>query len=218
MDGSYCNYTAYGITGDTPSLDGKFPDNHPGGYKGKLQCGVYQLTKVISTSYGEAEHDLPVNYQRRQCNEFMKPGLQGHTFLFSSGDYGVETYPGDPGASPNGCLIGVDQKPGQNGTVFTPNNPVTCPYVTAVGATQLNSNETIYDPESALQFPLPGAPNFASAGGFSNIFTAPSYQEAALSEYFSKYNPGYPTYVANKQATNIGANGGRYNRAGRGYP
>jgi hypothetical protein len=44
-------------------------------------CGTYTPTHVISVSYGEAEIDLPEYYQKRQCNEFMKLGLQGHTFL-----------------------------------------------------------------------------------------------------------------------------------------
>jgi len=33
--------------------------------KGKLQCGVYKPTNVISISYGGTEFDLPVSYQRR---------------------------------------------------------------------------------------------------------------------------------------------------------
>ena len=35
LDGSYCDYRAYGITGDSPlALDPKFPDPAKGGYKG----------------------------------------------------------------------------------------------------------------------------------------------------------------------------------------
>ena len=33
---SYCNYTAYGETGDDQSIDPVYPDPHPGGYQGKL--------------------------------------------------------------------------------------------------------------------------------------------------------------------------------------
>lgn len=132
LDGSYCTYSAYGITGDSPGIDAQYPDPLPGGYKGKLQCGVYKPARVISASYGEAEADLPKNYQLRQCNEFMKLSLQGHTILFSSGDYGVASAPGDP--TKTGCLSGS----GQNQTIYTPNYPVNCPYVIAVGATQLN--------------------------------------------------------------------------------
>lgn len=51
-------------------------------------CGAYAATKVISISYGEAEYDLPAYYQKRECNEFMKLGLQGVSFLTSSGDSG----------------------------------------------------------------------------------------------------------------------------------
>jgi tripeptidyl-peptidase-1 len=77
-------------------------------------CGTYQPTNVISISYGVAEVDEPANYQLRQCNEFMKLGLQGHTILVASGDYGVAANPGDGGEI--GCL-GDDQK------VFSPENP-----------------------------------------------------------------------------------------------
>lgn len=55
------------------------------------------------------------------------------------------------------------------------------------------------------------------AGGFSNYHTAPSYQQKAVSEYLATHNT-LPYYIANKDATNIGENGGVYNRAGRGYP
>jgi tripeptidyl-peptidase-1 len=59
---------------------------------------------------------------------------------------------------------------------------------------------------------------FASAGGFANYFPVPDYQKSAISNYFSSHEPGLPYYDANDQATNIGANGGFYNRAGRGFP
>ena len=54
IDGSYCSFSAYGITGDSP-IDPQYPDPHAGGYKGKLQCGVYKPTNVISVSYGKPE-------------------------------------------------------------------------------------------------------------------------------------------------------------------
>lgn len=49
VDGSYCNYTAYGITGNSP-IDPHYPDKHKNGYKGQLMCGTYQLTRVLSVS------------------------------------------------------------------------------------------------------------------------------------------------------------------------
>lgn len=67
IDGSYCSYKAYGASDRSP-LDPKYPNPAPDGYKGQLQCGVYQPTNVISISYGEGEADLPAKYFKRQCD------------------------------------------------------------------------------------------------------------------------------------------------------
>jgi tripeptidyl-peptidase I len=77
-------------------------------------CGVYTPTNVISISYGIAESDQPANYLQRQCLEFMKLGLQGHTILAATGDYGVAADPTDGGDL--GCL-------GMNQTIFNPETP-----------------------------------------------------------------------------------------------
>ncbi|KAK5991871.1 Aorsin [Cladobotryum mycophilum] len=213
LDGSYCHYSAYGITGDSPGIDPAYPDTRPGGYNHPKMCGTYEPAKVISISYGEGEIDVPKNYFLRQCNEWMKLGLQGTTVLVSSGDYGAGMNPGED--SPSGCLSGS----GQNQTIYNPGNPVSCPYLTAVGATQLEPGTTIQDPEGAMQTSLgPGAELFASGGGFSNYFPTPDYQKTAVNNYFSKHDPGHPYYITNSNATNIGENGGIYNRAGRGIP
>lgn len=209
LDGSYCTYTAYGETGDDPNVDPTYPDPAEGGYKGHTACGTFKPTRVISVSYGVSEYDAPVAYTRRQCNEFLKLGLQGTTFVWASGDYGVASFPGDDGDL--GCL-------GDNQTVYNPSFP-TCPYVTNVGATRLYPNQTVDDPESALQADLgPGAELFASAGGFANYFPVPEYQKAAVATYFADHDPGLPYYTINENATNIGENGGFYNRIGRGFP
>ncbi|KXL48240.1 hypothetical protein M433DRAFT_8179 [Acidomyces richmondensis BFW] len=215
LDGSYCNYTAYGITGDSPSIDPTYPDPHKGGYKGQLMCGVYTPTKVISISYGESEEGLPANYVRRQCNEFMKLGLQGHSIVVASSDYGVGAPPGDPPGSATGCLSNLTE--GMNGTIFNPDYPADCPYVTAVGATMLPRNGTIYDKELTMYVPEV-APHFSSAGGFSNYYPMPGYQAAAVAEYFAKHDPGYPYYYANASGTNYGEGGGIYARGGRAMP
>ncbi|KAK5123597.1 hypothetical protein LTR85_002635 [Meristemomyces frigidus] len=164
-------------------------------------------------SYGEAEADVPERYQKRQCNEFMKLALQGHTILLASGDYGVGYFPGD--VTPSGCLSGS----GQNQTIYNPGLIVSYPYITSVGGTQLYANQTVLDPESVMQDNLgPGAELFVSHGGFSNRYGAPAYQKAAIGIYFADHDPGLPYYVANSNASNIGSNGGVYNRAGRGIP
>ncbi|ESZ95141.1 hypothetical protein SBOR_4473 [Sclerotinia borealis F-4128] len=208
IDGSYCTYSAYGETGDDPVLDPAYPDSAADGYKGKLMCGVYKPTNVVSTSYGEAEIDLPEYYMKRQCNEYLKLGLQGHTFLYSSGDFGVGGVPGD--ATESGCL-------GPNQTIFNPQFPVNCPYVTAVGATKVYPGHTVFEPESAAN-DLAGQPYsraYSSGGGFSNVYNTPSYQKEAVATYFANHNPPYAYYEDN---AGFRASSGVYNRAGRGIP
>ncbi|WPH04960.1 Aorsin [Acrodontium crateriforme] len=227
VDGSYCKYTAYGITGNSPSIDPVYPDTEDGGYKGNLQCGTYPLTRVVSISYGEAEITLPIPYTKRQCNEIMKLGLQGHSLLVASGDYGVASFPGSNGDQ-YGCLS--NEKYGENGTIYNPDNLSGCPYMTSVGATRLYPGQTVKDAESAMQVNLtaynaatgsggtdPTLQFFASSGGFSNYYTPPEYQKAAVDAYLATHNT-LPYYIANKDASNIGENGGVYNRAGRGWP
>lgn len=228
IDGSYCSYSAFGITGDSPGIDASYPDPLPGGYKGQLECGTYNLTRVVSISYGEAESYLPKAYVERQCNEILKLGLQGHTILVASGDYGVASFPGS-NDDEYGCLS-TDT---MNGTIYNPDYPSGCPYITAVGGTRLYPNDTVDDPESAMQVNLtafniatgdgstsPVYQYFASGGGFSNYFTPASFQADAVAEYLKKDLPfqSLPYYEVNADATNIGENGGVYNRIGRGYP
>ena len=129
IDGSYCNYTAFGEKAGNSAIDPVYPNPQAGGYKGQLQCGVYKPTNVISISYGGQEASLPVNYQRRQCNEFMKLGLQGVSVVVSSRDSGVAGRNGDTGNA-NGCM-------GSGGKIFSPDFPATCPYLTTIGGTTL---------------------------------------------------------------------------------
>jgi tripeptidyl-peptidase-1 len=144
----------------------------------------------------------------RQCNEFMKLGLQGHSILFAAGDFGVASSPGDVTVS--GCL-GPDQN------VFTPQYPSNCPYVTSVGGTMLTSDQTVNDPESVLRINLGGdAVNFSSAGGFSNYFPRPSYQDSAVAKFFEIANPPYPFY--SEFSPDFTTTTGLYNRIGRAYP
>ncbi|PBP20191.1 hypothetical protein BUE80_DR009055 [Diplocarpon rosae] len=208
LDGSYCSYTSDGITGDSPTIDAVYPHNIAGGYKGARQCGVYKPTKVISASYGQAEADLPAPYVRRQCNEFMKLGLQGVSILFASGDYGVASFPGDGSAS--GCL-------GPKEDIFNPQYPSGCPYVTSVGGSQLAPNGTVYDPEIVMADNLGGsAVNFSSSGGFSNYFPRPRYQERHVRTYFYRAHLKYPYY--SELNVDVNTTNGLYNRGGRAYP
>ena len=152
VDGSYCTFSDDGITGDDTAVDGTTKSE---------QCGAYEITNVISISYGTAESNYPANYLERQCDEFMKLGLQGVTVVMASGDDGVATRSGP-------CL-------GSKKNIFVPDTGASCPYITTVGATVLPSGSVPGDEETAVV-------EFSSGGGFSNIFTTPSYQSAAVSK------------------------------------
>ncbi|KAF3014047.1 hypothetical protein E8E14_011471 [Neopestalotiopsis sp. 37M] len=220
IDGSYCTYSAFNETGDLPNWDPTYPDSGPDGYNGTLQCGVFEPPNVLSLSYGGQEADVPISYQKRQCNEYLKLGLQGVTFVFASGDSGVSNYPepyGDDG--PTGCL-------GPNLDIFNPTWPNNCPWLTNVGATKVYPGYTVFEPESAVFDP--GRVNYSSGGGFSNVFPVPDYQKAAVDVFFADHDPPYAYYeglvenASNYTLPDItalaGSTGGVYNRIGRGIP
>ncbi|KAI8623569.1 putative protease S8 tripeptidyl peptidase I [Xylariaceae sp. FL1651] len=214
IDGSYCTYSAYGETGDAPD-DPHYPDPIPGGYDGELNCGVAKPTNVLSISYGLFEGWMPIAYMRRQCNEWMKLGLQGVSVLMSSGDTGVAGAHFDGHV---GCY-------GPNQDIFDVEEPSDCPYITSVGATQVYPGHTVDEPESAAQNPLSG---YSSGGGFSLMFPTPDYQVDAVNKYFANHNPPYKSfsvivddapYPARIDYDTIaGDTGGVYNRIGRGQP
>lgn len=66
--------------------------------------------------------------------------------------------------------------------------PASCPYVTSVGAT------VNFNPEIAESF---------SSGGFSNFFSAPSYQYSVVATYLETLPSDFP---------------GIFNNSGRGFP
>lgn len=204
LDKSYCTYEG----GDDPSQDGVYPDPYgtaaEGAYEGPEDCGKYKPANVISTSYAYNEADLTPFYEQRQCNEYMKLGLMGVTVLYSSGDYGVAGNGGD-------CIIPAtgEYGNGTDATRFNPSFPGTCPYITSVGATQVNPNATVYEPESACEQVI------YSGGGFSNVFPMPSYQKAAVARYFKDHKPSYTSTQYNNSMTtrgfpDISANGANY--------
>ena len=204
--------------------------------KGGADCGTIELTRVVSNSYGTSELQMPEAATVRACNEYMKLGLKGHTIIFASGDYGPAGHPAElnpalQGKVPitNACInpdyMGYTEKEVaksyfHNGTVYNPQFPASCPFITSVGATRLEVGQTTAGPESpmfAIDDSLPGVFYFTSTGGTSNYFKTPEYQQSAVATYFDNHNPGYPTYVYNGTAS-VGANGGKYARGGRGVP
>ena len=131
-----------------------------------------EVPYVHSISYGDVESSLSVAYMQRINVEFMKAGVRGLTILFASGDDGAA------------CK---DNK-------FSPDFPVSSPYITAVGGTALKNPFTVSG-EYAYEI---------SGGGFSNVFAQPSYQSEKVAFYLSK--------MENLPAEKY------FNKSGRGYP
>ncbi len=193
IDSSYCTFQGGGST--NPDIDGQ--------YNNRVNCGTTKPTNVISTSYSYNEGDLTASYEQRQCNEYMKLGLQGVTILYSSGDFGVA-------GNGNTC---IDAATGayNNGSsgLFNPSFPGTCPYVTSVGATQLLNGTSVRGQETACQRVI------FSGGGFSNIFGMPSYQQKAVASYFTDSAPPYNANRFNDSQNvrgypDVSANGANY--------
>ncbi|KAH9846221.1 subtilisin-like protein [Lenzites betulinus] len=196
LDGSYCTFEG----GDDPEQDPSYPDPFGGGYQGTTQCGTITPAHVISTSYSYDEVDLTPAYMQRQCSEYAKLGLMGVTVLYSSGDFGV--------AANGGLCLDSEGFLDFEGDVFAPSFPGGCPYITSVGATQVNPGAKVTDPESACNQVI------FSGGGFSNVFAMPSYQEKAVSNYLTKFPPPYAAGIYNTSGSraypDISANGANY--------
>lgn len=160
----------YSTAGRGPLIPTRDQPFLPGSNEPYLEWLLYMLSlpdaslpQTISTSYGEEEQSIPLEYALKTCNLFMQLGARGVSIIFSSGDSG-------PG---NGCQSNVN-----NQTIFEPTFPAGCPWVTSVGAT-IGTN-----PERAVSF---------SSGGFSNYFPRPSYQAEAVPAFLTSIGATYST-------------------------
>ncbi|KAH8897744.1 subtilisin-like protein [Thozetella sp. PMI_491] len=210
IDGSYCTYSAYGETGDSTdpeSADPTYPDPFwSSGYQGERQCGAYKPTNVISISYGGIEVLMPDSYQKRQCNEYLKLGLQGVTTVISSGDSGVASF--------RGCI---------DGTIFTPGFPTTCPYLLTVGSTELNRVDPNAPPTPYEKLDEVATTSFPSGGGFSNIYGVADYQRSAVQAYWDEVQEslpfsGYHQIIKDGDFSNVTRPNQLYHHGGRGFP
>ncbi|KAF9061872.1 subtilisin-like protein [Rhodocollybia butyracea] len=136
--------------------------------------GVANPPSVMTTSYGDTESAFGSSMATKVCNGYMALGTRGISVMFASGDGGVRG---------NHDTLSVC-----NDNTFMPVFPAACPFVTAVGSTQG------FGPEKAINF---------TGGGFSNVFTTPSYQTAQVASFLKTI----PSNFA-----------GTFNKAGRGYP
>jgi len=131
-----------------------------------------QIPYVFSISYGDYEYWITDDYLDQVNGEFAKFSLRGRTFVYASGDEGV------------GCRSDFF-----NCQRFVADFPADSPYVVAVGSTVADSTTK----EIGVSF---------STGGFSWYFKRPSYQDAAVQNYFK--NTNVPDSY--------------FNRNGRGFP
>jgi len=117
----------------------------------------------------------------RLNTEWQKIGLRGVSVFVASGDSGTH------GRTDGDC----------SDPAFRPDYPASSPYVTSVGATQIN-NPVYLPTQPALctqgGFQCVGTggqevavsyahANFASGGGFSNVAPMPTYQQKAVNAY-----------------------------------
>ncbi|KAH9983546.1 peptidase S8/S53 domain-containing protein [Russula compacta] len=179
--------TFYSVGGSPPfNPDVYTPTNTNEPYDDWLQFMLSlrsgSVPQTISTSYADDEQTVPFDYAVRVCKEFALLGSRGVSVIFASGDGGVGD--GDPDPATQQCFSNVHT----NQTVFLPQFPASCPYVTAVGG-------TTGIPEVAAPF---------SGGGFSNYFALPGYQQLAVQTYLNNLPKGQYQ--------------GLFNPAGRAFP
>jgi len=140
---------------------------------------------VHSVSYGDVEQQDDPTELNRFNTEVMKLGAQGVSVIIASGDDGVANFPAR--SNPSACG-------------FHPSFPASASYVTAVGATMGPENNTVEIAETS-----DAGGGITTGGGFSTVFAQPSYQSAAVSNYFKVAESTLPPV-------------GTYNASGRGYP
>ncbi|KAM5532597.1 hypothetical protein V8D89_013723 [Ganoderma adspersum] len=163
---------------------------------GLKDCGDVPTANVVSISYTAApdiQDPMVTPLLQRECHELGKLSLMGVTVIASSGDVGVAWRNNNFTAQ---CLINGQLESNSTGS-FVGAFPASCPYVTAVGATQVSPGKSVYDVETASF-------SFPSGGGFSNTFAQPRFQRGAVTNYLKRFAPPYGPNI--------------FNRSGRAYP
>jgi tripeptidyl-peptidase-1 len=145
---------------------------------------------VVTISYGSLESEMLPHNMDLFTAEAMKLGAQGVSILAANGDDGVAGYKARNDSSKCG---------------YTTSFPGTCPWVTSVGGTQNAENDPEDHQVHTLREWAANAPDqqgpwtkVTTAGGFSNYFARPAYQNASVDAYFNtaeskRAKPGYST-------------------------
>jgi len=111
-----------------------------------------QPPSVVSISWGSPESKYQAEHMQAGSDCFQKMGVQGITIFTASGDGGT---------GKQGGLFSCK--------AFDPDWPASCPYVTTVGGTYL---------ESGTENGWSG-----SGGGFSAVFPRPAWQDKVVANY-----------------------------------
>lgn len=148
---------------------------------GILALSDDKIPHVLSISYADDEDSVPQPYATRVCDLFLQLAARGVSVLVASGDGGAR------GTGQTQCFSKDERHQKQ----LTPTFPPSCPYVTAVGAT-----DNVGPPVKAAAL---------SAGGFSNYFAMPSWQAEPAAKYVAALEDG-------------GDKKGYFNASGRAIP
>ncbi|TYZ58535.1 hypothetical protein PybrP1_009553 [[Pythium] brassicae (nom. inval.)] len=131
---------------------------------------------VVSLSYTDDECSVPRAYALAVNRELMKAALRGVTVLISAGDAGAQ------GSHLAGfCGVAPCSR-------FLANFPASSPYVTAVGATTLDtarSSSEVPDKFREVVTSTEDGALITSGGGFSELFGRPAYQDRAVGPYLA---------------------------------
>ena len=119
------------------------------------------LPHVLSVSYADDEVSVPRAYALKVCDMFAALTARGVSVLAATGDGGAA------GTGQTQCFAHDRQA-----KRFVPTFPAGCPYVTAVGAT-----DNVAPPVAGADF---------SAGGFSDFFGRPAWQNEVVRPYLER--------------------------------
>ncbi|KAK3306348.1 tripeptidyl-peptidase-like protein [Chaetomium strumarium] len=150
------------------------------------------LEPLEEPSYADDEASVPRGYASRVCDMFAALAARGVSVLAATGDGGAA------GTGQTRC----GEEAQAAAPRFVPTFPASCPYVTAVGATQ-----NVAPPVAGAVF---------SAGGFSDFFARPAWQDDVVAPYVSRFSVAQNGTTTN--ATGPGRRLPLFNPSGRATP
>ncbi|KAJ7876408.1 family S53 protease [Mycena leptocephala] len=120
--------------------------------------------QTILNNVAGMEGEVTAQIANSLCNAYAQLAARGVSYIIQTGIFGAGGVPFQPDCTP-----------------FDPPFPASCPFVTAVGATEFNNDQA---QETASE---------VSGGGFSKFFSRPRYQDAAVSAYLKATNNTHNT-------------------------